>query len=261
MPTTAYGRPFADAYDALYADRDAAAEWRAARVLAARFGLDPTAAVEVLDVGCGTGRHAEAAVRDGCRVTAVDRAGPMIDIARRRLAGTGAEVVEADARALVEIVPGEHFGFAIALYDVLSHAVGDEEAVGVLAAVRRCLVPGGVFVADVLFGPGVQTAPPTISVRDVTGPDGVRRIRVGRPVYHRAAQVVAWSFQLLVLRGGRLELEAHEQQPLRCVFPRELGLLGRAAGLDFMGVYAPGAPDRPAAGDERRVAAVFQRAK
>jgi ubiquinone/menaquinone biosynthesis C-methylase UbiE len=43
----------------------------------------------VLEVGCGTGQLTEALVRYGFRLTAIDIGASMIDVARRRLAGSG----------------------------------------------------------------------------------------------------------------------------------------------------------------------------
>lgn len=57
----------------------------------------PAEAVDVLDLGCGTGSLALLAARQGHRVTAVDLSPKMVEQARRKLDGTGARVLEGDA--------------------------------------------------------------------------------------------------------------------------------------------------------------------
>ncbi|MHC0430525.1 methyltransferase domain-containing protein [Streptomyces sp. O3] len=60
-------------------------------------GWLPREASDVLDLGCGTGSMSLLAVRQGHRVTGVDRSPRMADRARAKLAGTGAEVLVGDA--------------------------------------------------------------------------------------------------------------------------------------------------------------------
>ncbi|MFD6419952.1 methyltransferase domain-containing protein [Streptomyces sp. NPDC060194] len=57
----------------------------------------PAGPSRVLDLGCGTGSLALLAAEQGHRVTAVDLAPAMVERARAKLAGTGAEVLLGDA--------------------------------------------------------------------------------------------------------------------------------------------------------------------
>ncbi|MDI3407283.1 methyltransferase domain-containing protein [Streptomyces sp. B-S-A6] len=57
----------------------------------------PQAPADVLDLGCGTGSLSLLAAGQGHRVTAVDSAPRMVERARAKLAGTGAEVLVGDA--------------------------------------------------------------------------------------------------------------------------------------------------------------------
>jgi SAM-dependent methyltransferase len=57
----------------------------------------PTGPSDVLDLGCGTGSLALLAAEQGHRVTAVDRSPRMAELARRKLADTGARVLVGDA--------------------------------------------------------------------------------------------------------------------------------------------------------------------
>ena len=106
----------------------------------------------VLELGCGTGRVSLPLARDGLAVVAVDRAPPMLDQLRRRIAAAPAAVaarltpVEGDLRTFR--VPGR-FPLAIAPFNVLEHLYTRGEVDACLRRVAAHLAPGGAFVFDV----------------------------------------------------------------------------------------------------------------
>ena len=75
---------YAAYYDLLYRDKDYAGEAAYVHGLIRRYA---PGARDILELGCGTGRHAEALMDLGFRVTGVDRSGEMVARARERAAG------------------------------------------------------------------------------------------------------------------------------------------------------------------------------
>jgi len=93
----------------------------------------------VLDLACGTGRHALAAAALGARVVAVDRDPASLDIARKeaRARGLAVEWIEAD---LTKGLPDPGPFDAILVFNYL-----DRSAV---ATLPRALAPGGLLVME-----------------------------------------------------------------------------------------------------------------
>ncbi|MGW7692386.1 methyltransferase domain-containing protein [Streptomyces asiaticus] len=103
-------------------------------------GWLPGRAVDVLDLGCGTGSLALLAAGWGHRVTGVDRSPRMVELARAKLAGTGASVLVGDA---AEPPVGEG-RFDVVLVRHLLWMLPDQRAV--LRRWVRLLRPGGRLV-------------------------------------------------------------------------------------------------------------------
>lgn len=142
---TVFGAAFAEAYDALYADKDYAAEVTLLERCFARFSTESVR--RVLDVGCGTGRHADELRRRGFEVVGADRSPSMLAIARRR--APSIPFVEADMR---ELDLGETFDAVVILFAALSYQTTPDAILATLRSARRHLRDGGVLVADTWFG-------------------------------------------------------------------------------------------------------------
>jgi SAM-dependent methyltransferase len=145
-------RVVADGYDRI-ADRYLA--WSALRPSAARSWALALAharippGAEVLELGCGAGLPMSATLAAGRRLTGVDISAEQVRRARRNV--PSATFVQADATALDR--PDASVDAVVAFYS-LTHVPRDEHP-ALLAAIRRWLRPGGVFVASL----GVEDDP------------------------------------------------------------------------------------------------------
>jgi 2-polyprenyl-6-hydroxyphenyl methylase/3-demethylubiquinone-9 3-methyltransferase len=108
------------------------------------FGLDehgfkPLAGKAALDVGCGAGLLAEPLARLGARVTAVDAAPELIEVAKAHATGQGLEI---DYRAVgVEAVEG-NFDLVTAM-EVIEHVADPQDFIDSLG---KRLADGGLLI-------------------------------------------------------------------------------------------------------------------
>jgi SAM-dependent methyltransferase len=140
-----YSGAFARIYDACYPDKDYAGEatWIVGECVRVS-GVMPS---RVLDVACGTGRHAQAFSAAGIDVVGVDRSEDMLAIARRRL--PQARFVRGDMTTLPNLVHEASMDAAVCLFDSLGYAGSPCGLAATLMGMARAVRPGGIAVVEV----------------------------------------------------------------------------------------------------------------
>src|SRR5688572_9010330 len=110
----------------------------------------------LLDMGCGTGRHAVEFARRGLKVTAVDLSTGMLEEARKAAAEAGVEVnlIEADA---TRFSTDQAFDAAVCLCEGGFGLIGENEDgvahdLAILRNIHASLKPGSPFVLTALNG-------------------------------------------------------------------------------------------------------------
>lgn len=206
-------------YDAIYRDKDYAAEAEFVRGLMSRHGIEGG---DLLELGCGTGRHAECFARMGFKVQGLDMSPGMIVSAKNRvppdLAGRLSFQV-ADVR--VVRVPRK-FDAVLSLFHVLSYQTDNEDLLSVMKTAAVHLRPGGIFVFDIWYGPAVLTERPSVRVKRME--DGqVGIVRLAEPAMHANRNVVDVNYTVWVKdKHGRGVIDFAECHPMRYLFLPEL---------------------------------------
>ncbi len=159
---------FGEEYLALYPDRDDLEAQRQAQFVYGLLG--PYAARGrggILDLACGTGRHAVVLSRHGTPVTGVDLSIPLLARARARQAEPAPGFVRADMRRL----PFERGSFGAVVNFFTSFGYFDDPADDgrVVGEIARLLVPGGAFLSDVFNAPRVLATLVSREERTVAG--------------------------------------------------------------------------------------------
>ena len=105
-------------------------------------------AVDVIEIGCGTGSLALALDRLGVyRLRGYDGSAPMVEVAQRKAARQGADV-EFGRASFLEPIPGPLADAVVLVYDGLNYLLEEAEVAQLLAHVHAALRPGGVFIVD-----------------------------------------------------------------------------------------------------------------
>ena len=216
---------YAQFYDALYQDKDYAAECDFLEQVFKQYASYPIHTV--LDLGCGTGGHALPLAQRGYVVTGVDRSAEMLAEAHRKANQTTVRFSQGDARYLDL---GCTFDAVISMFAVISYMTANDDLLAAFRTARHHLQPGGLFIFDAWSGPAVLAARPADRYKLVET-DRERVIRFVHPELDVLQHTVKVNYKVLRLRDGSVVQEVDETHPMRFLFPQEITYYLEEAGL------------------------------
>ena len=235
---------YAGYYDLLYRDKDYAGE---AAFVRRRIRKHAPGARSLLELGCGTARHAREFVRHGWRVLAVDRSKAMVRLAeaeRARLPARLRKNLQLGIGDASRFRSRQPFDAAVSLFHVVNYQLADAALRGMFRSARRALRPGGIFLFDFWYGPGVRADPPALRIKRVESKT-TRILRLAEPVHDSKRHRVDVNYTLIATdrRTGRSE-RIEETHAVRYLFLPEIRRLGSAAGLKLVesGAWLSGRP-------------------
>jgi len=169
-PFDSYG----DYYDLLYSGKDYAAEARYIDSLIQQFSAGGGS---LLDLGCGTGRHARQMVELGYQVTGVERS--------RRMAEkiTPTENLRYLLGDMTTISLGRRFDTVTALFHVVSYLTSNAQIAALFDNAAKHLEAAGLFIFDVWYSPAVAHMKPEVRVKRARD-SKVEIIRIAEPALH-----------------------------------------------------------------------------
>jgi SAM-dependent methyltransferase len=235
---------FADAYDTVYRDKDYVREVEAIDRL---FQRHKTNAIKsVLDLGCGTGRHAILLAQKNLDVVGVDQSDAMLDHARKlaqesRL-DSSLTFRKGDIR---DFDAGNTFDAAVMMFNVLGYMTSNDELLAALLSVRRHVRDGGLFVFDIWYGPAVVAHPPTDQIKEFKGPAG-KMIRLAKGKLHPPESRNDISIRLITIDNNTVRSDTTESHHVRYFFPLEIDLALRQTGFRIAAIQKfPNIDERP----------------
>lgn len=222
-------------YDLLYREKNYAGEAKYASALFA-----PPLGMDILEIGCGTGRFTEQLLALGWNPHGLDVSSEMLEIARTRIPSS-TPLICADARSF-QI--NKQFPAVISLFHVFSYLTTDADLLAAFNTVREHLAPGGTFVFDVWHGPGVVASPPGNPTKIVSDEDwNISRKTVSKML--DGARVSVEFHITATPSNGEKPVELNEIHMMRYWFPEEIRSIATSAGMEVAEIYASGSHEAP----------------
>ena len=224
---------YARYYDLLYSSKDYKEE---AGFVARHLNLGGIKTGEILELGCGTGRHAIEFVEMGWGVTGVDVSDSMITQARKRFRDHKSFVNGrlnfgvGDARTYRD---QKQYDAVVSLFHVISYQNTNSDLEAQIATAAHHLNRGGLFVFDFWYGPAVLTDPPVVRVKRM-GDSDLEVTRLAVPSIDTEKNIVSVDYQLFLRNRNTNEVtEIGELHSMRYMFLPELEFLLNRAGFEL----------------------------
>lgn len=196
----------------------------------------------ILELGCGTGRILLPLAKAGHQVAGIDSSGPMLAIARERLADHNVTLIKGDMAEL-ERIGGAPYGMIIASLNSIMHLENPDQQRAMIRSAWGALKPGGRLVIDTL-NPSLGQLNHLLNATHLEGswsdPAGSTIDKWGHRQPGEESQVIdtlIWYDQLST--SGEFS-RIRTRFNLRYVHQSELALLLDAAGfyqVDWYGSY------------------------
>ena len=213
---------YARYYDLLYQDKDYVTE---AEYVDSHIRAHSLQAKRILELGCGTGAHAEHLARMGYIIHGVDVSEEMLARAEARKATLPAEVAARLSFSLGDVRSvrtGEAYDIVISLFHVMSYQITNADLMATFETAAVHLSSGGLFLFDFWYGPAVLTQRPEVRVKRLAD-EKIKVTRIAEPVMHVNDNVVDVNYTVFIetQETGTMD-QVQETHNMRFLFLPEL---------------------------------------
>jgi SAM-dependent methyltransferase len=226
----------ADFYDDLYESKDYAAEADYVDSLIQQYS---SRAQSLLDLGCGTGRHAIEFAEKGYTVVGVDRSSEMIMRAqghREELLPHIRERVAFEQCDIRDLRLGRRFDVVVSLFHVVSYQISNDDLIAAFTTATTHMQTNSLFIFDCWYGPGVLTDPPAVRTKSFCSGSS-RLTRFAEPVMRINENAVEVNYRFV--RTDKMSCrssEFDEKHVMRYFFVPELALALQSVRLEPLAV-------------------------
>lgn len=220
---------YASYYDLFYQDKDYGTESVFVADLLKRYGLPRGG--NLLELGSGTGKHAECLARMGYSVCGVDLSPVMVSSAKLKSVDEVVNQLVFEVGDVRTVRINQMFDAVVSLFHVASYQTTNTDLMAMFRTAAVHLKKGGIFLFDCWYGPAVLTNRPEVRVKMMSDSTvDVRRTAVPVMLPNKNVVEVNYSVQVKQKKGGHLA-EFSEKHEIRYLFSPEVELMLELAGF------------------------------
>ena len=215
-------------YNLLYADKDYAGEVGFIEGLIREY---KPGAKSILDLGCGTGRHASFLADRNYRVHGVDMSEEMLLVASQVKRPDGLTFSRGDVRS---IRLGRKFDAVISLFHVMCYQTTNEDLKKAFLTAYEHLDKDGIFIFDCWYGPAVLTIKPSVRIKRLED-NKTLVTRISEPIMHPNENIVDVDYQVFIReKSNNKTTILQEKHKMRYLFKPEIEEMLTAVGFKLL---------------------------
>lgn len=184
----------------------------------------------IINFGCGTGKHDIELVKLGYCCKGIDMSPLMIDIAKENTV-VSKSCIEFEAADIRYYETASKYDAVISLFHVISYQNSNQDVLNTFRSARKLLRSGGYFLFDVWYGPGVLSDKPCVRVKEIEDEEN-KLIRIARPFMHDKKNLVDVNYEVLIInKETSMTRVINEIHSMRYFFKPELEMLLAESGF------------------------------
>lgn len=219
-------------YNSFYKDKDYKAEALTVDTLLKRYNSQIR---NIINFGCGTGKHDTELVKLGYQCKGVDISPLMVEIARKNAEADELKI-EFEIADVRNYRTERKYDAVISLFHVMSYQNTNEDLLNTFISARGVLSdkPSGYFLFDAWHGPGVLSDKPCVRVKEIEDEEN-KLIRIARPVMREQENIVDVNYEVLVINKKSSKVQTiNEVHSMRYFFRPEIELMLNRAGFELL---------------------------
>jgi SAM-dependent methyltransferase len=221
-----FGDLYSQYYDLLYQDKDYHGEVKYIESLINKYNLQPKT---LLDMGCGTGKHAELFCEKGYTVHGIDLSADMLKIAEQRIKNQ--ERLTFTQSDIVELDLEKQFSVVVSLFHVISYQNSNEDLIKTFEVAKKHLNDDGIFIFDFWYGPAVLTDLPNTRIKRLED-NNIKVTRIAESDIDAQKNVVYVNYDVFIENKKTSEvIEKKELHKMRYLFDTELEIICKKIGF------------------------------
>ncbi len=225
-----FGSLYSQYYDLLYQDKDYFDEASYIEKLIYKYSRSENNTM--LDMGCGTGRHAEIFCDKGWSVHGIDISKQMLEVAEQRSKGREGDL-SFSLSNISELSLNKKFDVVFSLFHVINYQNTNEDLVTFFKVAMDHLNDNGVLIFDFWYGPAVLTNRPNVRIKRLDNHE-IKVTRIAEPTMFPDRNVVNVSYDIFIESRKDGLIRKHEDHEVRYLFDPELEMVCKNIGFDVV---------------------------
>ena len=222
-----FGNIYSQYYDLLYSDKNYSGE---VDYIIKLIKENSNEAKTLLDMGSGTGKHAELFCNNGYIVHGIDLSEDMLKIAKNRIKDKEDKLSFSHSK-IQELDLNKKFDVVVSLFHVMCYLNSNNELIKAFEAAKNHLKKDGIFIFDFWYGPAVLTDLPVKRIKRFEN-EKIKVTRIAEPVMHPDENVVDVNYDVFIKDiDSKKIIEKEELHKVRYFFDTELDMICKQVGF------------------------------
>ncbi|HJO93750.1 MAG TPA: class I SAM-dependent methyltransferase [Victivallales bacterium] len=220
---------YAKYYDLLYKDKDYPKEADYIFSLLTKYKIEFG---DILELGCGTGKHASLLSEYGYNIHGIDFSEDMLERARFLARNNSKLFFEKGDVRTFEV--DKIFDAVLSLFHVVSYQVTNQHLKATFNTVNKHLKKGGFFIFDCWYGPAVLSEKPERRIKELENEE-ICVSRIAEPVMYPQKNCVDVNYTVAIEDKITNETDVlKETHKMRYLFDTEIELLLNDIGIEVI---------------------------